>query len=218
MASSLKKTVGAKSARPAKPKSVVEKQKEAVVTKSSKAGVAAKQESKPKKTTDLEAETVEGFVEVEILAENQRFPAFSGSTQSGKFASSSLKGQAYIVFFYPKDNTPGCTTEACGFQEALPEFRQLEIPVIGVSCDSVASHQRFAEKYELNYPLLADETKELSKKVGVYRIKHNYGRSYLGIERTTFLVGSAGKILRVWRKVKVKGHVEEVLKAVQEIQ
>jgi peroxiredoxin Q/BCP len=138
-------------------------------------------------------------------------PGFELLDQSGTLVSSEeLRGQSYVLYFYPKDDTPGCTTQACGFRDALPEFEELGVRVLGVSPDGTTSHQRFAAKYELPFTLLSDGDKELSGAYGVWTLKKNYGREYMGVVRSTFLVDADGVIQRVWRGVRVNGHVAEV--------
>lgn len=126
---------------------------------------------------------------------------------------SSLRPSPVVLFFYPKDNTPGCTTEAIGFSEALSDFEALGVKVFGVSKDSIASHEKFREKKELSVPLLSDADGDLCEKLGVWQEKSMYGKTFWGIVRSTFLIDGEGNIVREWRKVKVKGHVEEVLEA-----
>ncbi len=139
-------------------------------------------------------------------------PAFELPDQDGKFhGSEQLRGSRYVLYFYPKDNTPGCTTEACDFRDL-----RLTVPVFGVSPDSVGSHQRFASKLELGFPLLSDEELGLCKAYGVWKLKKNYGREYMGIERSTFLVDEHGKIEKSWRNVRVKGHAAAVQQALDE--
>ena len=123
-----------------------------------------------------------------------------------------------VLYFYPKDDTSGCTKEACAFRDLHPEFSDLDATVFGVSPDPVASHAKFAAKYELNFPLLADEkddegTPPLCEKYGVWQEKSMYGKKYMGVDRATFLVDAKGRVAQVWRKVKVPGHAEEVLAA-----
>ncbi len=121
-----------------------------------------------------------------------------------------IKGRWIVLYFYPKDNTPGCTTEACDFTDALPDFEGLSAIVLGVSPDSPKKHRNFIEKKELKITLLADEEKELCKTFGVWQLKKNYGREYMGVVRSTFLINPDGKIAAKWEKVRVKGHVDEV--------
>jgi thioredoxin-dependent peroxiredoxin len=135
---------------------------------------------------------------------------------SGSVTLSSLKGQQVILYFYPKDDTTGCTAEACGFRDAEASFRGAKTKVIGISKDSVARHDKFKKKYELPFTLASDEHGHVCEDYGVWKEKSMYGRTYMGIERTTFLIGADGKIKRVWNKVKVNGHVAEVLKAAGE--
>jgi len=129
-----------------------------------------------------------------------------------------IKGRWIVLYFYPKDNTPGCTTEACDFTAALPDFENLDAIVLGVSPDSPKKHRNFIEKKELKITLLSDEEKELCKAFGVWQLKKNYGREYMGVVRSTFIISPEGKIAAMWDKVRVKGHVDEVkekLKALQ---
>jgi len=143
--------------------------------------------------------------------EGDTAPSFVLLDQGGEqLSSGELAGQPYVLYFYPKDDTPGCTTEACGFREALPAFEQLGVRVIGVSPDSSASHERFRTKYALPFTLLSDADKQLSTAYGAWALKKNYGREYMGVVRSTFLVDSEGVIRNVWRGVKVNGHVEKV--------
>jgi peroxiredoxin Q/BCP len=143
-------------------------------------------------------------------------PSFSLATDGGgKVTSASLKGKNIILYFYPKDDTSGCTAEACGFRDSHPNFKRADAVVIGVSRDSVASHDKFKKKFDLNFQLGADETGKVTEDYGVWVQKSMYGRKYMGIERATFLIDGKGVIQGVWRKVKVPGHVEEVLKAVK---
>jgi peroxiredoxin Q/BCP len=143
-------------------------------------------------------------------------PAFSLRTDGGgKISSAELKGKNVILYFYPKDDTSGCTAEACGFRDAQPNFKKADAVVIGVSRDSIASHDKFKKKYELNFPLGADETGKVTEDYDVWVEKSMYGRKYMGIERATFLIDGKGVLRGVWRKVKVPGHVDEVLQALK---
>lgn len=142
----------------------------------------------------------------------KKAPAFELQDQSGELVSSkSLKGKAYVLYFYPKDNTPGCTTESCNFRDGMGNFKKAGVTILGVSPDSVKSHSGFANKYELPFSLLSDPEKELATAYGVWALKKNYGREYMGIVRSTFLIGASGKVLQEWRGVRVAGHVEAVL-------
>ena len=128
-----------------------------------------------------------------------------------------LQGSWVVLYFYPKDNTPGCTTEACDFTEALPDFTDLGATILGVSPDSVKRHQNFIAKKELKITLLSDEEKEVLQAYGVWQLKKNYGREYMGVVRTTYLIDPDGKVAYVWEKVRVKGHIETVKKKLQEL-
>lgn len=128
-----------------------------------------------------------------------------------------FRGKWVVLYFYPKDNTPGCTREAQDFSEKLDEFEKLGAVVLGVSPDSVRSHKRFKEKKGLKVTLLSDENKEVVEKYGVWQKKKVCGRECFGVVRTTFLIDPEGKIAHVWEKVKVKGHVDEVLKKLKEL-
>ncbi len=128
-----------------------------------------------------------------------------------------LKGKWIVLYFYPKDNTPGCTTEACDFTASLPDFESLDAIVLGVSPDSPKKHKNFIEKKSLKITLLADEEKEVCESYGVWQLKKLYGREYMGVVRSTFLIDPDGKIAEKWEKVKVKGHVEAVKEKLKEL-
>ncbi|MDH5527594.1 MAG: thioredoxin-dependent thiol peroxidase [Nitrospirota bacterium] len=145
-------------------------------------------------------------------------PAFDLPASSGENVSlASLKGSPVVLFFYPKDNTPGCTIEACNFRDLKGEFDQLGARVFGVSADSLKSHDNFISKHDLNMPLLSDSEHGMLTAYGVWGEKKNYGKTYMGITRTTVLIDAGGKIVRVWKKVKVDGHADEVLTAVRDL-
>lgn len=145
-------------------------------------------------------------------------PEFTLPTNNnGEFTLSSSQGQYIVLYFYPKDNTPGCTTESCAFRDSLPAFETLNTTIIGISKCSVKKHDKFVEKYELNFPLASDENGDVCERYGTWKEKSMYGKNFLGIERATFLIDPAGKIAAIWRKVKVKGHVEEVQKTLNEL-
>ena len=129
-----------------------------------------------------------------------------------------LSGKWIVLYFYPKDNTPGCTTEACEFTEALPSFESLDAVILGVSPDSPKKHRNFIEKKDLKITLLADEEKEVCHLYGVWQLKKNYGKEYMGVVRSTFLINPKGEIAALWTKVRVKGHVEAVKEKLQELQ
>jgi peroxiredoxin Q/BCP len=141
-------------------------------------------------------------------------PAFTLPSTSGKDVSlSGLRGERFVLYFYPRDDTPGCTREACGFRDAMTQLRKSGVTVLGVSKDSLASHARFREKYALPFDLLTDADNTVAKSFGAYGKKKLYGKDVLGTIRSTFLIGADGKIERVWSPVKVDGHVGEVLAA-----
>lgn len=130
-----------------------------------------------------------------------------------KLSLKDFRGKKVILYFYPKDNTPGCTKEACSFRDALGSVTSKDAVVLGVSNDSVDSHKKFKQKYSLNFPLLSDPDKEVSKAYGVYKLKNLYGIKLWGIERSTFLIDEEGKIAKIWRRVKVDKHKDEVLQS-----
>jgi peroxiredoxin Q/BCP len=143
-------------------------------------------------------------------------PDFTLPTDGGGSVTlSKLKGKAVILYFYPRDDTPGCTTEACSFRDLLPKFGKSGATVIGVSTDSPTKHDKFKAKYELPFTLGADEDHAVANSYGVWVEKNRYGRKYMGTERATFLIDAKGKIAKVWRNVKVQGHAEEVLDALK---
>ena len=139
-------------------------------------------------------------------------PAFTLPTDGGgKVSLSKLKGKKVVVYFYPKDDTPGCTKEACAFRDAMPDFSKIDAEIIGISKDTPAKHDKFKAKYDLNFTLASDEDGKVLEAYGVWVEKNMYGRKYMGIERATFLIDENGKVAQVWRKVKVNGHIEAVL-------
>lgn len=141
-------------------------------------------------------------------------PAFSLPATDGREISlASLKGRKAVLYFYPKDDTSGCTLEAKDFQSLRSGFEAADTEIIGISPDSLKSHDRFRAKYDLTFPLASDETKAMLEAYGVWVEKSMYGRRYMGVERTTILIDRDGKIARIWNKVKVQGHAEEVLEA-----
>ena len=145
----------------------------------------------------------------------QKAPDFSVTDDSGKTVKlSDFKGKKVVLYFYPKDDTPGCTTEACNFRDGLAAIRKKGAVVLGVSADSAESHKKFKQKYGLNFPLLADTDKKVSEAYDVWRTKSMYGRTYLGIERSTFIIDEKGKIQEAWRKVKPADHALKVLEAI----
>lgn len=152
------------------------------------------------------------------LEEGTKAPAFTLTADDGsKVKLSDFKGSMVVLYFYPKDDTPGCTREACAFRDRHAELTKLGVKVLGVSPDTVASHVKFREKYKLNFPLLADADHKLAEAWGAWREKNMYGKKSMGIARSTFLIDRQGKIAKVWRSVKVDGHDEKVLEAVHEL-
>ena len=149
-----------------------------------------------------------------MLHDGDKAPDFELPTDAGAaLALSKLKGKPVVLYFYPKDDTSGCTAEAKDFSRLAPDFRKAGVEVIGVSPDSVDSHAKFRRKYDLTVRLAADPDKAVANAYGVWVEKSMYGRKYMGVERSTFLIDKAGRIARSWRKVKVPGHAEEVLAA-----
>ena len=145
-------------------------------------------------------------------------PAFSLPTEDGgKVSLKDYKGRILVLYFYPRDDTPGCTKEAIGFSEHLEEFGAAGADILGVSKDTPAKHAKFREKHDLTVPLASDEDGKMLEAYGAWVEKKNYGRTYMGIERSTFLIDAKGVIRQVWRKVRVPGHVETVLEAVQSL-
>jgi peroxiredoxin Q/BCP len=139
-------------------------------------------------------------------------PEFSlPSTLGRKISLSEFRGKRVVLYFYPKDDTPGCTMEACSFRDHMPRFEAKDAVVLGVSLDDELSHQRFTQKYNLSFPLLSDVDAAVSRQYGTYKEKSLYGRSYWGIERTTFVIDREGRVENVFRRVKVEGHAEEVM-------
>jgi len=152
------------------------------------------------------------------IEEGKKAPAFTLTSDAGeKVRLSELAGSPVVLYFYPKDDTPGCTREACAFRDQSSALKKLGAVVLGVSPDDVASHEKFRDKYDLNFPLLADAGHKVAEKYGAWREKNMYGKKSMGIQRSTFLIDSAGKIAKVWKRVKVDGHDEHVLKAIQEL-
>ncbi|ATY57400.1 TPA: thioredoxin-dependent thiol peroxidase [Staphylococcus argenteus] len=146
-----------------------------------------------------------------MLQKGEQFPKFSLENQNGKIITNdSLKGKKTILYFYPRDNTPTCTTEACDFRDNLEMFSELDVAVYGISGDSKKKHQNFIEKHGLNFDLLVDDEFELSKEVGVYQLKKSFGKESMGIVRTSFVIDEEGKVLDVIEKVKVKTQIEEL--------
>jgi len=153
-----------------------------------------------------------------MLAESQPAPDFSLPDQDGKPVSlSQYRGAPVVLYFYPKDDTPGCTKEACAFRDARADYEALGAKVIGVSPDSPNSHRKFASKYELPFLLLADEEKTVCQEYGVWKEKKMYGKTSMGVERTTVVIDAEGNVRRIFPKVKVDGHSEQVLETLREL-
>ena len=150
-------------------------------------------------------------VDVGDKAPSFTLPADGG----GKVSLKDLEGKTVVLYFYPKDDTSGCTAEACAFRDALPDFSKVKAEIIGISRDPVKSHDKFKAKYDLPFPLASDEDGKVCEAYGTWVEKSMYGRKYMGIERSTFLIDGKGVIRNVWRKVKVPGHADDVLKAAQ---
>jgi len=148
----------------------------------------------------------------------ERAPAFTRTADDGtKVRLADLKGQPVVLYFYPRDDTPGCTREACAFRDQRAQLKKLGAQVLGISTDSVESHGKFRDKYELNFPLLSDPDHAVAEKYGAWREKNMYGKKSLGIQRSTYLIGPDGKVAKVWKAVKVDGHDEQVMAALQEL-
>ena len=148
-----------------------------------------------------------------MISEGDKAPAISATASDGAAVALDSPGAPLVLYFYPKDDTSGCTREAQDFTALAPDFARAGVTVIGVSRDPRKSHEKFIDKYTLNVPLVADEDGRISDAFGTWVEKSMYGRKYMGMERATYLIGADGKVLRAWRKVKVPGHAEEVLKA-----
>ena len=146
----------------------------------------------------------------------QPLPDFTASSTQGDVTTASFKGHWTVLYFYPKDHTPGCTTQAQGFRDHYADFQKSDCQIIGVSRDSLRTHGNFTEKHSLPFPLVADPDEALCNLFGVMKLKNMYGKQVRGIERSTFLIDPKGVLIREWRGLRVPGHVEEVLKAVQE--
>jgi thioredoxin-dependent peroxiredoxin len=207
----------------------------------SKSKVAAKKEAAPKHSSSKSHEVVSGSrkpsttiktastskekkpaqlsppkIPTRELQVGDPAPAFSLPDDTGHIVNSSeLRGKKVVMYFYPKDDTPGCTTEACSFRDGIQELRKSGAIVFGVSADSVSSHRRFSDKFQLNFPLLSDESKGMIQAYGVWKEKSMYGRKYMGIERTTVVINEDGTIRNIFPKVKVNGHFTEVLQALR---
>src|SRR4051812_43522374 len=148
------------------------------------------------------------------IEEGQDAPAFELPATGGRTVSSEgMRGKPYVLYFYPKADTPGCTKEACAFQEATPKLEEIGLDVIGVSPDKIKPIEKFAAKYGLTFPLASDEDHAVADRYGTWVEKSMYGRKYMGMERSTFLIDAAGKVLKAWRKVSVTAHADDVMRA-----
>jgi thioredoxin-dependent peroxiredoxin len=153
-----------------------------------------------------------------LIDPGRRAPAFTLNDQRGQpHRLSELAGRPVVLYFYPKDDTPGCTQESCDFRDRVPKFRGSRAVVLGVSILDERSKAKFAAKHDLNFPLLADADHGVAEKYGVWQEKSRYGRKYMGIVRTTYLISADGKVVRRWDNVKVDGHADEVLAAVRDL-
>jgi peroxiredoxin Q/BCP len=151
-----------------------------------------------------------------MIEEGNKAPVFTLKNQDGKSVSlNDFKGKKVVLYFYPKDDTPGCTKEACSFRDRFPKFNNVNAVILGVSPDSVGSHKKFAEKYNLPFTLLSDESHDVLQKYDVWKEKNNYGKKYMGVERTTYIIDENGKIQKIFPKVKVDGHDQELLEALK---
>ncbi|MBM7717618.1 thioredoxin-dependent thiol peroxidase [Siminovitchia sp. FSL H7-0308] len=151
------------------------------------------------------------------VKEMEMAPDFSLLASNGKEVSlSDFKGKNVVLYFYPKDMTPGCTTQACDFRDMHEDFATLDAVILGVSPDPLDKHEKFIEKHGLPFLLLVDDNHEVAEKYGVWKLKKNFGKEYMGIERSTFIIDKEGRIAKEWRKVKVKGHVEEALQYIKD--
>jgi len=152
------------------------------------------------------------------LEEGTKAPAFTAVSDDGKkIKLSDFKGKPVVLYFYPKDDTPGCTKEACAFRDRSSELQALGAIVLGVSCDDVASHAKFRDKYQLNFPLLSDDQHQIAELYGAWREKNMYGKKSMGIQRSTYIIDTQGKIAKVWKRVSVDGHDEQVLEALKSL-
>lgn len=150
-----------------------------------------------------------------MLKPGDKAPDFSLPADDGKtYSLKDFKGKKLILYFYPKDDTDGCTKEACAFRDNIKKFESKNTIVIGVSKDDINSHKKFRDKYKLNFPLISDENLDILKKYGVWQEKSMFGNKYMGIVRTTFLINEKGIIEKIWEKVKVPGHIEKLLKEI----
>ncbi len=151
------------------------------------------------------------------VATGKKLPSFTAASTAGEFTLASVKGRKLVLYFYPKDNTPGCTSESIDFRDRIADFDEAGAIIVGVSRDSLKSHQTFRERHALPFELLSDPDETLCELFGVMKMKNMYGKQVRGVERSTFLVDAQGKLAREWRGVKVPGHADEVLEAVRSL-
>lgn len=152
------------------------------------------------------------------IEEGSPAPAFTATADDGsKVKSSELKGSPIVLYFYPKDDTPGCTKEACAFRDRQAEIKSLGARVFGVSPDDVASHVKFRDKFKLNFPLLADPDHKLAETFGAWREKNMYGKKSMGVQRSTYLIDAQGKVAKLWKRVQVDGHDQQVIDALKSL-
>lgn len=152
------------------------------------------------------------------IEEGAKAPAFTAATDDGsKVKLSGFKGSPVVLYFYPKDDTPGCTKEACAFRDRQSELKKLGAVVLGVSPDDVASHAKFRDKFDLNFPLLADPDHKIAEAYGAWREKNMYGKISMGVQRSTYLIDGTGKVAKVWKRVQVEGHDQQVIDALKEL-
>lgn len=183
-------------------------------TKSRVSAVTTKNKNRPrlntKKISAVSKKTSStSLVKIKV---GQKAPSFTLFSQSGeKVSLTNYRGKRVILYFYPKDDTPGCTKEACDFRDSIEEINESGTVVLGVSADSVISHKKFAQKFSLSFPILSDVDKKVACAYGVWKEKSLYGRKFMGIERSTFIIDEGGKIVEIFSKVKVESHLEEVL-------
>ena len=153
-----------------------------------------------------------------MLTIGDKAPAFEAKDQNGNLVKlSDFVGKKVVLYFYPKDDTPGCTKEACAFRDRSSELEKLGAKVMGISTDTVESHVKFKQKYNLNFPLLSDPDHAMAEKYGAWREKNMYGKKSMGIQRSTYLIGPDGKVVKVWKKVSVDGHDQQVIDALNEL-
>ena len=150
--------------------------------------------------------------------EGDKAPQFTLAANDGsKWKLSEAKGKTVVIYFYPKDDTPGCTKEACAFRDQQQKFKKQGVQIVGISPDSQEAHEKFRKKYKLNFPLLVDDGHKVAEKYGAWREKNMYGKKTMGIVRSTFLIDGKGRFAKIWRRVRVDGHDQEVLEAIGEL-